>query len=118
VSAPPTQLRAGQQVRITVAVKNVSQSLWLAGERSGAELRLSAGNHWLDQNGAMLVNDDGRSEISRDVLPGGTITVPLTINAPRRAGEYVLEIDMLQEGTSWFGSKGSKTWRGRVTVTN
>lgn len=118
VSEPPTQLRAGQQITIQVAVKNVSSSLWLAPERSGGDFRLSVGNHWLDQNGETVVNDDGRGAITNDVPPGATITVPLVINAPRRAGEYLLEVDMVQEGASWFGLKGSRTWRGRVTVTN
>jgi 4-amino-4-deoxy-L-arabinose transferase-like glycosyltransferase len=117
VSDPPTQLRAGQPATIQVAVKNVSQSLWLAPERSGGDFRLAVGNHWLDQNGDSVVSDDGRGTLSNDVSPGATITVPLLINAPRRAGEYLLEVDMVQEGASWFGLKGSPTWRGRVIVT-
>ena len=118
VSNPPTQLRAGQPATIQVSVKNVSQSVWLAPERSGGDFRLSVGNHWLDQNGESVVNDDGRGPIPSDVWPGATITVPLLVNAPRRAGEYLLEVDMVQEGASWFGLRGSRTWRGRVTVTN
>jgi hypothetical protein len=118
VSGPPTQLRAGQPATIQVSVKNVSHSLWLAPERSGGDFRLSVGNHWLDQNGDSVVNDDGRGAISNDVPPGGTTTVPLVINAPRRAGEYLLEVDMVQEGASWFALKGSHTWRGRVIVTD
>ena len=31
-------------------------------------------------------------------------------------GDYILEVDVVQEGVSWFGLKGSKTWRGRVKV--
>jgi Dolichyl-phosphate-mannose-protein mannosyltransferase len=116
VSDPPTRLRAGQQVTIQVAVKNVGQSLWLAPERSGGDFRLSVGNHWLDQNEDPVVNDDGRAALANDVTPGATITVPLLINAPRRAGEYLLEIDMVQEGASWFALKGSRTWKGKVTV--
>lgn len=117
VNDPPIQLRAGQQATVQVSVKNVSQSLWLAPERSGGDFRLSVGNHWLDQNGDSVVNDDGRGAIQSDVLPGGMITVPLMINAPRRPGGYLLEVDMLQEGASWFGLKGSRTWKGKVSVT-
>jgi len=113
---PPAQLHAGQQTTIQVSVKNVSQSQWLAPERSGGDLRLSVGNHWLDQDGVSIVNDDGRGPIFEDVAPNAAIVLRLVINAPRRAGEYQLEVDMLQEGTSWFAAKGSKTWRGKVTV--
>jgi len=115
---PPTQLRAGQQATLKISVKNVSQSFWFASERSGGDFRLSVGNHWLDQDGDSVVNDDGRAGLSNDVVPGGIVTMALTINAPRRPGEYLLEVDMVQEGASWFGLKGSQTWRGRVTVTN
>jgi hypothetical protein len=113
---PPAQLHVGQQTTIQVSVKNVSQSQWLAPERSGGDFRLSAGNHWLDHDGNPLINDDGRGTITTDVSPGATTAVPLIINAPRRAGEYLLEVDMLQEGVAWFASKGSRTWRGKVTV--
>jgi hypothetical protein len=94
----------------------VSQSFWFASERSGGDFRLSVGNHWLDQDGDSVVNDDGRAALSNDVVPGGIVTMPLTINAPRRPGEYLLEVDMVQEGASWFALKGSQTWRGRVVV--
>jgi 4-amino-4-deoxy-L-arabinose transferase-like glycosyltransferase len=116
VTDPPAQLRAGQPITIQVAVKNVSHSLWLAAERSGGDFRLSLGNHWLDHDGNVVVNDDGRNAITGDVSPGAVITMPLIINAPRRTGEYLLEVDMVQEGASWFGLKGSRTWRGKVIV--
>jgi len=46
------------------------------------------------------------------------VQVPLIINVPLRSGTYLLEIDLLQESVSWFGAKGSHTWRGKVLVTN
>jgi 4-amino-4-deoxy-L-arabinose transferase-like glycosyltransferase len=118
VPYPPTQLRTGQQATVEVRVRNMSHSTWLAGERSGGEFRVAVGNHWLDRNDNSLVNDDGRGSITHDVPPDETISVPLIINAPRQPGEYLLEVDMVQEGASWFGLKGSRTWRGRVVVNN
>jgi hypothetical protein len=44
------------------------------------------------------------------------VGIPLLITAPEIPGDYVLEIDMVQEGVSWFGLKGSQTWRGNVRV--
>jgi 4-amino-4-deoxy-L-arabinose transferase-like glycosyltransferase len=116
VTNPPLQLRAGQQTTIQVSVKNTSRFVWLTGERSGGAFRVAVGNHWLDLNGNTVVNDDGRCSIPQDVQPGETISLSLIINAPRQPGEYQLEVDMLQEGASWFGLKGSRTWRGRVKV--
>jgi hypothetical protein len=65
----------------------------------------------------MIVNDDGRSPLLFDLRPGDEIELPLTITAPQHEGDYVLEIDMVQEAVSWFGEKGSKTLRSRVRVT-
>ena len=48
--------------------------------------------------------------------PGDETELRLVVNAPRQAGDYLLEIDMLQEGVSWFGPKGSKTLRVPVKV--
>ena len=118
VADPPQLLRAGQQVKVQVSVKNLSRSVWFASDRSNGAFRVAVGNHWLDQNGNTVVNDDGRGPINDDVRPGETGSVSLTVNAPRRPGEYLLEVDMLQEGASWFGLKGSRTWRGRVVVTD
>jgi hypothetical protein len=74
------------------------------------------GNHWLDENGNVIVHDDGRAPLSQDLNPNNSVVLLLTINAPSREGQYVLEIDLLQEGVSWFGLKGSRTWRGHVKV--
>jgi hypothetical protein len=118
VVSPPMNLRPGQQVSIEVLVKNVSNAPWLSGDRSGAPYRVSVGNHWLDSAGYTVTNDDGRAGLLVDLYPGATTRVSLTINAPRRVGDYQLEVDLLQEGVSWFGLKGSHTWRGRVFVKN
>lgn len=113
---PPLQLRKGEQSTIQVLVKNTSDTLWLTRERVISPFQLSLANHWLDQAGRIIVNDDGRGPLSHDLRPGEAVQIHLIVNAPRRAGAYQLEIDMLQEGVSWFGLKGSQTWRRAVTV--
>jgi 4-amino-4-deoxy-L-arabinose transferase-like glycosyltransferase len=117
MSNPPQQLRVGQKIQLSISVKNASNTPWAAGDRSGAPFRVAVGNHWLDRDGKVIVNDDGRNPLPRDLPPGATLTMPLTINAPRRSGQYLLELDLLQEGVSWFGLRGSNTWRGLVEIT-
>jgi hypothetical protein len=79
---------------------------------------LSVGNHWLDPEGAIIVHDDGRGALPRDLGPGETVEVTLTINAPPHGGDYQLELDVLQEGVSWFALRGSRTQRILITVTD
>jgi 4-amino-4-deoxy-L-arabinose transferase-like glycosyltransferase len=115
VVAPPSSLRAKKQTVIFVRIRNVSTVTWLARERGGSPHQVSLGNHWLDPSGRTLINDDGRRALLRDLKPGETTDLPLTVNAPAR-GRYILELDMLQEGVSWFGLKGSPTVRLPVEV--
>jgi hypothetical protein len=109
-------LPAGQKSTIPVKVKNTSESTWLARERSANLYQVSLGNHWLSPNGTTITNDDGRSAVLTDIQPGGETELSLTITTPRKPGEYLLEVDMLQEGVSWFARKGSQSVRIPVKV--
>jgi 4-amino-4-deoxy-L-arabinose transferase-like glycosyltransferase len=115
VAARPFAMRAKKQAVVLVRIKNISAVTWPARERGGSPHQVSLGNHWLDSSGRTLVNDDGRSAVLRDLRPGETTELPLTVNAPGR-GRYLLELDMLQEGVSWFGLAGSPTLRLAVEV--
>jgi hypothetical protein len=96
---------------LRVVVKNLGPAVWAARERSGGKFQVSLGNHWLDASGRVVTNDDGRAALLRDLGPGEETELRLVVNAPQRAGDYLLELDMLQEGVSWFGPKGSETLR-------
>ena len=115
VEVPP-RVTAKSRVTIRVAVRNAGSAVWLARERGLSPLQLSAANHWLDAGGVVVTNDDGRGALPRDLRPGEEIEITFAINAPRRPGDYLLEIDMLQEGVSWFALKGSRTLRVPVKV--
>lgn len=114
--ASPSNVRAKKQAVFLVRIKNVSPVTWLARERGGNAYQVSLGNHWLDPDGKTLINDDGRSALLRDLKPGESVDLPLNVNAPAIPGRYLLEIDMLQEGVSWFGLKGSETIKLPVDV--
>ncbi|HXI23491.1 MAG TPA: hypothetical protein VNG71_06425 [Pyrinomonadaceae bacterium] len=113
---PPVTLSTGERVTLDVTVKNISNVRW-PGRQWHAELfQIAVGNHWLDATGNVVSNDDGRTALEQDLQPGETVNLHLVVNAPAQRGDYILEVDVVQEGVSWFGLKGSKTWRGRVKV--
>ncbi len=112
----PARVAAKSRVDIRVAVRNGGGAVWLARERGLSPLQLSAANHWLDSSGNPVTNDDGRGALAHDLRPGEEAEITFAVNAPRRPGDYLLEIDMLQEGVSWFALKGSKTLRVPVKV--
>ena len=112
----PEKVRANKRAKFRVRVRNVSGVTWLARERTGGKLQVTLGNHWYDRNGRLVVHDDGRSALLQDLPAGEERELWLTVNAPPHPGDYILEVDMLQEGVSWFALKGSRTARLNVQV--
>ena len=118
----PAKLRAGQKQTIQVKVKNVSDVMWYA---RGAEINtnpdnkfyLAVGNRWLHAADEKLVtNMDGRYGLPRNLKPGEDTEVPLLITAPKDPGEYILDVDLVQEQVAWFSDKGSATAKTKVSV--
>jgi hypothetical protein len=119
---PPAKLRAGEKATIQVKVKNSSGALWYA---RGAEVNnssdnkfyLAVGDRWLNAADEKLVTDmDGRYGLNKDLRPGEETEVPLAITAPKEPGNYILEVDLVQEQVAWFRDKGSPTAQTKVTV--
>lgn len=113
--APPV-LRRQQRASLSVTVRNESNQPWAARERGGGPYQVSLGNHWLDETGRIVINDDGRAALLKALEPGASLDLKLVVNAPRAPGSYILEVDMLQEGVSWFGLQGSPTVKVPVQV--
>jgi hypothetical protein len=119
---PPAKLRAGEKATIQVKVKNASDVLWYArgakaNNSSDARFILAAGDRWLNAADEKLVTDmDGRYGLNKDLRPGEETEIPLTITAPKEPGDYLLEVDLVQEQVAWFHDKGSPTARTKVTV--
>jgi hypothetical protein len=114
---PPSRLRAGRKETIQVVVKNASDYLWAARGESDGNFFLNVGDIWFEAGGERLVNNlDGRTTIPHDLYPGEEATLQLQITVPATPGEYVLEIDMVQEGVGWFKDRGSTPLRIRVQV--
>lgn len=110
---PPSRLTPGEQQSLRILVRNAGHATWPALGQKGNQNQILIGNHWREPGGRIAVNDDGRGSIPYDLPPGDSIELFLTVNAPKTPGEYILEIDALQEGISW---KGSDTLRSPVSV--
>ena len=112
----PDVLRTEQQATCRVLVTNTSNSVWRGRDRGGDRYQVALGNHWLEPTGKVVVNDDGRAALFRDLQPGEQTELKLIVNAPKTPGDYILELDMLQEGVSWFALHGSSSLQVRVRV--
>jgi hypothetical protein len=110
-------MKPGQKQPIKVKVKNASDTLWIVyGSGEGNKYRVAVGNSWLDNKGQLLTNMDGRYGLPSNLGPGRDVEVPLAITAPDKPGDYVLQLDMVQEGVTWFHEKGSPVLKVNVKV--
>lgn len=119
IEAPgaPTRLRAGERAALRLRVRNLGPVAWPARGDTNGMYQVNAGNRWLDPVTGRVVNDlDGRTALAADLQPGGTTELTLPVKAPTAPGDYVLEIDMIHEGVTFFHEKGSKTLRTNVKV--
>jgi hypothetical protein len=118
ISVPgiPAIVTKGQALQLRVLIKNAGDTLWPGCERSAGKFQINLGSHWLNANGQVASKEEGRSPLPADLAPGQETTVSFSVAAPAEPGDYMLELDMLQEGVSWFGLKGSRTYRRRITV--
>jgi hypothetical protein len=115
VDNAPLILHGGQKTTVKVTLKNTSSVGW-PGKQDGWEYQITLGNRWFDNNGNKLNDMDGRVVVLNSLVPGASIELPLTVTAPAQAGEYVLEIDAIQEGVAWFSDRGSTPLRLSVKV--
>jgi hypothetical protein len=114
VAPAPATVAASAEFPVTMRVRNTSEHTW----QQPVVGPLAVGNHWLDSRGElMLTQDDGRAPLLQIVPPGLEWPVLLTMRAPADPGTYVGEIDLVHEGVSWYGHKGSPTLRFTIEVT-
>jgi ubiquinone/menaquinone biosynthesis C-methylase UbiE len=118
ITVPTSQLSAapGSPISIVATVKNTSAREWPAHDASKTRYPFRLGNHWLTPLGDMKQINDTRTELTDDLDPGEEVTLSLTVTAPTEPGDYLLELDMVQEHVAWFKDKGSTTCRIPVHV--
>ena len=110
-------MEPGQTATIIVSVKNVSEYAWASKPNDRALYHINVADVWLQSDAKTLVsNMDARSTLPRDLWPGERTEVQLTITAPTTPGNYILEIDLVQEGVTFFKHKGSQTCQTTVIV--
>ena len=97
----------------TVTLKNTGWRPWRSDDRAAPVL---VSYHWLDTAGAMKVEDGRRTPLPRVLLPGESLTMTMTVEAPAQPGRYTLAIDLVEEGVSWFSRAGAGMLKKPFTV--
>jgi LCP family protein required for cell wall assembly len=110
----PDSMTVGTEYKFKVRVKNTGNLTWNMNGDSPVYL----GYHWIDFNSREVVVFDGkRSIISQDGINVGEETVfDLNVISPSELGEYILQIDLVHEGVTWFSFQGVPSLEKFITV--
>jgi len=74
------------------------------------------GYHWLDRHGVMVQGDGLRTPLTKIILPDERGRAEMKLAAPEKPGRYILAIDLVQEGKTWFSEAGNPCLRVGVAV--
>ena len=115
-AALPSMLTPGATVQLNVGAQNRGALPW----SSTGSAQVTLGYHWLDSAGnpvsSGLVAPAAQGLLPADVPPGGSVSVPITLNTPVLAGTYKLVYDFQQQGVT-FSSQGATPLTMNVTIT-
>jgi len=64
--------------------------------------------HWQDCSGKTLIHDGKRTAFTKDIRSGEKTTVSVSIKPPDSSGHYILAVDLVCEGVTWFSQTGNK----------
>jgi SAM-dependent methyltransferase len=114
----PASVTRGERFTVLATVTNTSSTTWRADLPTDGAGRIRLGNHWFGAGGDVVAVDDGRTDLPRNLEPGGRVEIPLAVTAPASPGSYRLELDLVQEGLpfAWFAQKGSRPLSATVEV--
>ena len=100
-------VKAGERFDLAARVQNADSGTWPYHGALDERYKITLGATWIDVSSGRRWVDEARGGLPYDLAPGMSTTVNLLMHAPRRAGEYQIELDMVQEGVCWFGERGS-----------
>ena len=101
--------RAGELVPLRVEVENSGDGTWPCLGQSDGSLRVWLGGHLaLPGDEYYWRLDAMRTALGRDLDPGQRVTLETWLTLPEENGDYLLELDMVQEHVCWFRQRGSE----------
>ena len=108
--------RVGENQNVTVLVRNVSPISWPSVGDDDGRFTLTVRSRWQRPDGTVVSESHDGKPVFYGLDPGDVAGITLAVTAPDTAGEYRLVIDVVQEGVSWFGDRGSQPLVAAVLV--
>ena len=108
----PARLAPGSDGRIAIDLENAGWDEW----RSDGAHPVHVSYHWRTPAGETVDFDGLRSDLPRPLGPGDSCRVDVTVRAPAAAGRYVLAIDLVKEGVTWFSDAGQPCHTASIEI--
>jgi 2-polyprenyl-3-methyl-5-hydroxy-6-metoxy-1,4-benzoquinol methylase len=103
---PPATVASRERLRLTIAIVNLGDTIWLTGQETRAGL-VMPGVKITDENGIVVAENHGPL-LPRPVAPGQSQTVEVSVIAPDNPGSYSVKIDLVDQKVCWFEDRGSE----------
>ncbi len=100
---------------VPLTVTNISARTWPA----GGVTPVSVSYHWLSADSQdMIILEGVRTALPNDLAPGEQVSLGLRVKAPSQAGDYRLQIDLVQEYVTWFSVRSGQVVEMAARVTS
>ncbi len=111
----PRSMRVGQIYEASATIRNDNKTGWTP--PPGSPNGFSISYHWFSQDGSTMVVKEGmRAALPNRVDPGQVVNMTFSIATPQQPGQFILELDVVQEGVTWFSDAGTPGPRFAVNV--
>lgn len=101
----PHQMQPGQAYQCPVRIRNTGSTSWPTSRDNPTGVNLAY--HWLTTDKIMLLREGIRTQLVADLASRRTADLTLCVIPPDEPGIYLLELDMVREGVTWFSESGS-----------
>ncbi|MFO7865530.1 MAG: methyltransferase domain-containing protein [Candidatus Aminicenantes bacterium] len=103
-SGPDKKIFPGSRFQVEVTLRNTGFLSWSS---SDPVRPVFISYHWQQRSGKPFIHDGERTAIGQPVAPGEQAVINLKVQAPESPGRYVLAVDLVCEGVTWFSQAGS-----------
>lgn len=100
----------GDTYHVSALLRNTSRMAWPKGREVSAEL------FWTDAGGAPLHLKRRAIQMPRYVAPGDSVRVAGALVAPRRRGDYLINLELVHRRYGRFSKHGVRALRRRIRV--
>ncbi len=114
VDEVPASMAQNTLYNFKVKVKNTGSLDW----DNDGENPIYLGYHWLDLNSREVIVYDGKRSIipQSGVSTGDEAIFDLRVLSPSESGNYILQVDLVHEGVTWFSAQGVPVMERNVLI--